>query len=190
MTDLMVQTMTSTQFCEMTGREKKHINEIIKREFACEIDEGIITSSLDSRGYVTEYHLPIPYAVALVSKLGDKDLIIRITSELITNQKDLMFIIEALQDFDTDELPEEYFVYVAKEEFSGRLKVGISKDPESRVKSLNVGNPEHLTIVAAFMTRKSGHQGELAAHRLLACDNIRSEWFSADANYMGIKEVV
>ena len=52
------ETMTSTQLAEMLGYEKKEINRKIKEMFRDKIDGGKIPPSLDSRGYVTEYHLP------------------------------------------------------------------------------------------------------------------------------------
>lgn len=53
-----VKTMTSTQLAEMLHKEKKEINREIRKMFQDKIDGGIITPSLDSRGYVVEYHLP------------------------------------------------------------------------------------------------------------------------------------
>ena len=53
-----VKTMTSTQLAEMLGKQKKHIHEKIKKMFSEKIDGQIIRPSLDSRGYVAEYHLP------------------------------------------------------------------------------------------------------------------------------------
>ena len=50
------QTMTSTQFAEMTGRELKSINRTIKEQFKDEIDGARITPSIDSRGYAIEYY--------------------------------------------------------------------------------------------------------------------------------------
>ena len=52
------ETMTSTQLAKMLGQRKVDIHKDIRRIFQDKIDEGIIPSSKDSRGYVTEYHLP------------------------------------------------------------------------------------------------------------------------------------
>jgi len=54
----LVETMTSTQLAEMLGQRKIDIHKDIRRIFQDRIDEGKIPSSKDSRGYVTEYHLP------------------------------------------------------------------------------------------------------------------------------------
>lgn len=52
------ETMTSTQLSELLGYEKKEINRKIKSLFKEKIDGGLITPSLDSRGYVIDYNLP------------------------------------------------------------------------------------------------------------------------------------
>ena len=62
----------------------------------------------------------------------------------------------------------------------GRFKIGISKDPEQRVKQLNTGNADELKLV---YTKKAplGYQDEAAIHTKLKDFNIRSEWFNPDA---------
>ncbi len=58
MTSNQSATMTSSQLAKMLGKQKKHINESIRGMFSEKIDGQIIRPSLDSRGYVSEYHLP------------------------------------------------------------------------------------------------------------------------------------
>ncbi len=57
-TPTVVKTMSSTQLSEMLGQRKTDIHKDIRRIFKDKIDKGIIPSSTDSRGYVTDYHLP------------------------------------------------------------------------------------------------------------------------------------
>jgi len=52
------ETMTSTELAALLGYTKSKVNEKIRDMFAAEIDGSFIGSSLDSRGYVAEYHLP------------------------------------------------------------------------------------------------------------------------------------
>lgn len=95
-------TMTSTQFCEMTGRSKSDINKEIRRQFQGEIDEGIIRPSLDSRGYVTEYHLPETESIMLAAKL-DKTYLRKI-SEFWKNRYDRLDSLD-LEEKDRKDLP-------------------------------------------------------------------------------------
>lgn len=50
--------MSSSQLGELLGYEKKEVNRKILAMFQAEIDGGVISPSLDGRGYVDEYHLP------------------------------------------------------------------------------------------------------------------------------------
>ena len=70
-------TMTSTQLSELLtevglgsvrSTEKSRINQKIREMFAVEIDDAEIASSLDSRGYVAEYHLNELYSTMFVGK--------------------------------------------------------------------------------------------------------------------------
>ena len=88
MLDGNLKTMTSTQLAEMLGMEKKEIHRELQHNFQDEIDGGIISPSLDSRGYVAEYHLP-----ELESKMyvagKDKDYLRVITQYWIDQQQTL-----------------------------------------------------------------------------------------------------
>lgn len=61
-------TMSSSQFAALLGKDKKHINEAIKKMFQPQIDGRTIRPSLDTRGYVIEYHLPQVEANMFVAK--------------------------------------------------------------------------------------------------------------------------
>ncbi len=50
--------MSSTQLADLLGKEKSYVNREIKKMMQQKIDDAKITSSKDSRGYVTDYHLP------------------------------------------------------------------------------------------------------------------------------------
>ena len=53
-----IETMSSTQLADLLGKEKSYINREIKKMFWQKIDDAKIASSKDSRGYITDYHLP------------------------------------------------------------------------------------------------------------------------------------
>lgn len=90
MTDLIVaekqETMTSSQLAELLGKEKKEINRNIKAMFGDEIDGGRIPPSLDSRGYVIDYHLPELESKMFVAK-HDISYLKKITQFWIDNKK-------------------------------------------------------------------------------------------------------
>lgn len=53
------ETMTSSQLLELIPfKSKSELNRAIRNMFREKIDDAVIASSYDNRGYVTEYHLP------------------------------------------------------------------------------------------------------------------------------------
>ena len=87
---------------------------------------------------------------------------------------------ETIRNMDVDIPIHDLYVYIAREQESGRFKVGISKDPESRVKNLNTGNPEELEIIYCEKAELSKFQSEKNIHKQLTEEgkHIRGEWFS------------
>jgi hypothetical protein len=114
-----------------------------------------------------------------------------IVNELIKNMRlEISTVLDILNEFDAKDLPEDRFVYVARESISGRYKIGISKNPERRIKELNIGNPEELELVAVYKANKPGYQSEINAHKCNGLIRIRSEWFDAESDITKIPEAV
>lgn len=89
-------------------------------------------------------------------------------------------LIEALEHFDVpDDIP-DMFIYGIRESETGRIKIGISKDPENRLRQLQIGNSQKLEIV---YVRKALNRfkDERQLHKLNSDKKIRSEWFESDA---------
>lgn len=89
-------------------------------------------------------------------------------------------LLEALAQFEVpDDLP-DMWVYAIREEATGNIKLGISKDPERRLQQLQTANSSKLVLVA---TRKAVNR--FADERMLHLDAaghaIRGEWFRAPA---------
>ena len=79
-------TMTSSQVADLLGYEKKEVNRKIKAMFSDKIDGGEIPPSLDSRGYVDEYHLPELESKMFVAK-HDINYLEKITKYWIDKSK-------------------------------------------------------------------------------------------------------
>lgn len=80
-----------------------------------------------------------------------------------------MFCDLDIEDFD------QYFVYAVQEQETGRIKIGISKDPERRVKDLQTANSQKLRLLA-FVPAPHGYRDERIAHEK-AGNHVRGEWF-------------
>lgn len=84
-------------------------------------------------------------------------------------------ILDMFADLDVPD-PEEYFVYAAQEVETGRIKIGISKNPERRVRTLNTGNSRDLRLIHAVPAPNCFDDERLAHGR--ATGWIRGEWFA------------
>lgn len=118
------------------------------------------------------------YSVILKSSKNKAKAMQRwITSEVIPSARKMAEIIKALNEFEIpDDLPDMY-VYAIREKQTGNIKIGISKDPEERLKQLQIGNSSDLELVTykkadnRFKDEKALHLGAMAYH-------IRGEWFN------------
>jgi hypothetical protein len=69
------------------------------------------------------------------------------------------------------------FVYILRSE-TGLLKIGVSLDPESRLKSLLTGHPFGLEIVYLLeCDERLSHPIERATHIFLKRERVNGEWF-------------
>lgn len=89
-------------------------------------------------------------------------------------------IIDALNDFEVPEDVGEMYVYAIKETESGRIKLGISRDPYARLKQMQTGNSQRLQLLA-YRKASNRFQDEAAIHAKNAQYHIRGEWFSESA---------
>ena len=91
--------------------------------------------------------------------------------------KSVKEVINIISSMDIEDLPPDRYVYVAQESTSGRYKIGISKDPERRIKELNIGNPEQLKLIHYFKSNGNKYESETITHKMYAAHRLRSEWF-------------
>lgn len=120
------------------------------------------------------YDLTMAQAVQVLTR--ENKAARRMLSESIT---DHMEVLKAYQNMDVTELEPDKYVYVIKNITTGAYKVGISKNPEQRLKSLQVGNDCELNLIGY---KQGTFQDESSAHKLLADKNIRAEWFNLDSS--------
>lgn len=96
---------------------------------------------------------------------------------LLNSLKDVGSIIRAINDFEVpDDLP-DLFVYAAREIDTGNIKIGISRDPESRIKKMQVGNSSRIELVAVKKA-VNRFKDEKEAHFKNKINHIHGEWFN------------
>lgn len=72
-------------------------------------------------------------------------------------------------------------VYLAFENKEGRYKIGVSKNPDKRLKQLQVGNSEQIILVHTYYSEYA-YKIEKALHR--SYKKIQGEWY-----YLSMDEV-
>jgi len=74
------------------------------------------------------------------------------------------------------------YVYIIQSgtKMKSPIKIGMSDDPEKRIKQLQTGNPQVLRIIISIKCNSREHAFELekTLHRMLERNNILNEWFS------------
>ncbi|MBK1642199.1 hypothetical protein CKO12_09970 [Chromatium okenii] len=83
-------------------------------------------------------------------------------------------ILNLFADLDIENY-DEYFVYAIQECETGHIKIGISKDPERRVKQLQTANSQELRLLH-YVPAPNRFQDEQLAHTQTP-NHIRGEWF-------------
>jgi hypothetical protein len=68
----------------------------------------------------------------------------------------------------------EQLVYVVRATESGRIKIGIARNPVKRLTILQVGSPEYLELIG---TAAGGRRLEVRLHAELHRDRLHGEWF-------------
>lgn len=127
---------------------------------------------------VDEYMLTHSQVVLLISLMRNNDRTMEIMKSVLKTG-DIIAAFEALRGFDTDGIDVK-FVYAAIDP-RGRVKIGISNDPEKRVKSLNIGNADELTLIYTKRADLPGYQSEVQIHKECSQYRIRGEWFEKEA---------
>jgi len=177
----MTSTMTLKEITDLL--EVRHNNAMrTVAEMAQDPDFGSLSKTstvYNDKGQTIEtYQLTLAQSMAVFSRLS-KTGSIKLFKSSIKSIEDFKAIVIAVNLFDAPDLPDRY-VYAAQD-CNGRIKIGISKDPEQRVKQLNVGHPDTLKLVYMAKAIDNTYLSEKEAHEKCKDYHLRSEWFSAPA---------
>ena len=162
----------------------KSICQLIRRHWKdfAEIDCSLILQrhKLCSTGGrpAVEYMLNINQIFFLISLLKNNTKTIQIKKHLI-KMSTILKALELLESFDSEEAIDRY-VYAAIDSKS-RVKIGISNNPKKRIKNLNIGNADKLTLIFTKKAIKSRYKDEVTLHDKCKQFRIRSEWFTPAA---------
>lgn len=176
--------MTSLDIEIVTGSHHSKVKQSIKRLAA----KGLIAlpqktvvcnHSLGGRNYKTEgYSLSKKSAYIVVAQLAPHK-ISEVVEKLSSTETALTDILSALDSFDVPSDLVDMYVYAIKEVDTGRLKLGISRNPNERLKQLQTGNSSKLELVA--YKKANSFQDEQLTHSQNKDYWVRGEWFTEKA---------
>lgn len=148
----------------------------------------VATNSTSSNGVTQKRSLTIInesglYSLILTSRKPEAKTFKKwITSEILPSLRETHNLIEALNNFEVpDDIPDMY-VYAIKNTDTGNIKLGISKNPEQRLKQLQTGCDGKLELIA-YRKADNGYRDELQLHHENNQYAIHGEWFTKDAKF-------
>ncbi len=173
-------TMTSREIAALTGKEVSHVNRDIRKMLdELKKDEKAsqqyIKEDFDARGYTINFHLPRREVLILLAKYKPE-----IMSAVADKMNALDQVINAIRDFELPEECADMYVYAIRNTTTGSIKLGISRNPEQRLKQLQIGNDCALELVA-YRKAENRFQDETALHYAHSAAHIRGEWFDQSA---------
>lgn len=145
--------------------------------FICEVEKNKAQTAVNkSVGRYGGTYAVKEVAIEYLRWLGGVSMALEIARKVT----DFGYLLDALESFEVpDDLP-DMFVYAIRESETGRIKIGISRDPEQRLKQLQIGNSQKLEIVATKLAANR-FKDEKLAHIQNSTHHIRSEWFDEGA---------
>lgn len=177
-------TMSSREIAELV--ESRH--DSVKRSMETLRDSGLIsfTQSFEVSHSGSGAR---PVSVYLVNKRDSYIVVAKLSPHHIgaaidawgRTQQSLDELIAALDAFDVPEECEGMYVYAIRNTTTGNVKLGISRNPEKRLKQLQTGNDCTLELVA-YRKAENSFQDESALHHAHSAAHIRGEWFNESAS--------
>lgn len=173
-------TMNSQEIADLTNTRhdgvKRSIDRLITKGFISKPGRMVIpTTTRPATAYVLD---KISAYVAIAQIAPHK--ITSVIEHFDSIETALADILSALDAFDVPEDIVDMYVYAIREKETGRLKIGISRNPQERLKQLQTGNSSELELVA--YKKAENYQDEQLAHEANSQYWIRGEWFSSNAS--------
>ncbi len=165
--------------CAALGLANPH-DALVKHVAVCNRKVGRITDSM-RREQETNLLTERGVLQLLVKSRKTQD---KFVDEVISKVQDAKAIIAALEDFEVPENLPPMYVYAIRNKTTRRVKLGISQNPERRLKELQIGNDCELELVA-FRKAENRFKDEKALHRENAPLRVRGEWFDDGISFDG-----
>ena len=170
-------TMSSREIAELI--EKQHSNIKISAE---RLEKKGVIGALAVQEFThngntyTEYLLNKRDSFVVVAKVSPQH-IGKVIDAWGRTQQSLDELLAALDAFDVPEECSDMYVYAIQNTTTGNIKLGISRNPEQRLKQLQTGNDCTLKLVA-YKKAKNKFKDETTLHYNYSSAHVRGEWFN------------
>ena len=171
-------TMSSREIAEVVGSTHDSVLKTVRRlisKNAISCNEVKYKHQQNGQ-YYPEFIIKKRDAIIVIS--SHKPEVIYLVADKVSALDD---IINALSDFEVPEECEGMYVYAIRNTTTGNVKLGISRNPEKRLKQLQTGNDCTLELVA-YRKAENSFQDESALHHAHSAAHIRGEWFNESAS--------
>ncbi len=173
-------TMSSREIAELV--ESRH--DSVKRTIERLSEKGVVsfTSSLETSHEgagarsVEVYRVNKRDSFIVVAKVSPQH-IGKVIDAWGRTQQSLDELLAALDAFDVPEECSDMYVYAIQNTTTGNIKLGISRNPEQRLKQLQTGNDCTLKLVA-YKKAKNKFKDETTLHYNYSSAHVRGEWFN------------
>ena len=135
---------------------------------------------LDSLGRTQEVRVLTDVDALRMMLHGNMKISESLQTIILSQIRDCKQILEAIRDFEVPEECADMYVYAIRNTTTGNIKLGISRNPEQRLKQLQTGNDCALELVA-YRKAENRFQDETSLHYAHSAAHIRGEWFDQSA---------
>lgn len=177
-------TMSSREIAQVVESRHDKVKQSIERL----ADRGLVSfaevgekSSTGRPG--TVYHVNKRDSYVVVAQLSPAH-IGKVVDAWGRTEHTLEELISALNAFDVPEECAGMYVYAIREAETARIKLGISRNPEARLRQLQTANSQRLDLIA-YRKAGGGFSDEAAVHVLNRSEHLRGEWFGPQASLEG-----
>lgn len=94
-------------------------------------------------------------------------------------------LIEAISSIDFDFDVSDKYVYLIEDIESGKKKIGVSSNPEKRLKQLQAASSNKLDLVF-YVKAESAYRLESDLHKRFTESRLHGEWFGSDLNNLEV----
>ena len=159
------------------GRRHEQVIRLVKK-YRVEFEELATLSTSRKRGKTKRFDellLTFNQVLFLVSIMQNNENAVAFKVACVKGSS-LVTLLDLIADFQVTGAPKR-FIYGAADEH-GRVKIGISNNPERRLKELNIGNADDLTLVFTRESKGEGYSDEVKLHDQCERFCVRGEWFA------------